>query len=60
MVQLPQGYRATTRKEFNFYHYVLRNSWYSFDGPQMNERPSRIWSHAVVLNVGPLDWEVSV
>ena len=59
-VQLPQGYRATTRREFNFYQYVPRNSWYSFDGPWKNERPSRIWSHSVVLNAGPLDWEVSV
>ena len=56
-VQLPQGYRATMRKEFTFYHCVPRNSWYSFDGPQKRERPSQILSNSVVLNVGPLDWK---
>ena len=48
-VQLPQGYRATTR-----------NPWYSFDQPRMDESLSRPWSHPVVLNTGPLDCESSV
>ena len=29
-IQLPQGYRTTTRRNFTFYHLVLRNSWYFF------------------------------
>ena len=37
-VQLPQDYRATTRRKFTFYHKVPRNSWYSFDQPWKNER----------------------
>ena len=36
-----------------------RNSWYSFDGPRMDERLSRVWSHLVVLNLVTLDWEYS-
>ena len=56
-VQLPQGCRATTGKQFTFYHEVPRNSWYSFDRPQKDERLSRPWNHPVVLNTTPLDWE---
>ena len=33
--------------------------WYSFDRPQKDERLSRPWSHSMVLNMGPLDWESS-
>ena len=51
-VQLPQGYRVIT-----FYHLVPRNFWYSFDRPRKDERLSRAWSHPVVLNTRPLDWE---
>ena len=29
-VQLPQSYRATSRRQFTFYHQVPRESWYSF------------------------------
>ena len=32
---------------------------YSFYRPQKDERLSRPWSHPVVLNTGPLDWESS-
>ena len=38
---------------------VPRNSWYSFYQPRNDERLSRPWSHPVVLNTGPLDWESS-
>ena len=31
--------------------------WYSFYRPQKDERLSRPWSHPVVLNTSPLDWE---
>ena len=48
---------ATTRRQFTFYHYVPGRSWYSFDRHQKDERLSRPWSHPVVLNQGPLDWE---
>ena len=34
-------------------------SWYSFYRPQKDERLSWPWSHLVVLNTGPLDWESS-
>ena len=40
-VELPQGYKATARRQFT-------------DG-----RLSRPWSHPVVLNSGPQDWESS-
>ena len=59
MVQLPRGYRATTRRQFTLYHQVPRNSWYSFDRPRKDERLSRPWSRTVVLNTAPLDWESS-
>ena len=39
---------ATSRRQFTFYHSVPRNSWYSFHQP---------WSHPLILNMGPLDWE---
>ena len=36
-VQLPQGYRATSRRQFTFYHQVPRKFWYSFDQPWKDE-----------------------
>ena len=48
---------ATSRREFTFYHSVPRNFSYSFYRPQKDERLSQPWSHPVVLNTGPLDWE---
>ena len=50
---------ATSRREFTFYHSVPRNFWYSFYRPHKDERLSQPWSHPVVLNVEPLDWESS-
>ena len=50
---------ATSRRQFAFYHSVPRNSWYSFYRPQKDERLSWPWSHPVVLNTGPQDWESS-
>ena len=35
-VQLSQGYRATTRRQFIFL--LLWSSWYSFDRPRKDER----------------------
>ena len=32
---------------------------YSFYQPRKDERLSQPWSHPVVLNMGPLDWESS-
>ena len=43
-VQLPQGYS-------HFEEAVYQ--------PRKDERLSRPWSHPVVLNTGPLDWESS-
>ena len=40
-VQLSQGYRATTRRQFTFYHLVPRSFWYSFDRPLKDERLSQ-------------------
>ena len=57
--QMPQGYRATLRRQFTFYHQVPRKSSYSFDRPQKDERLSQPCSHPVVLNTGSLDWEFS-
>ena len=39
-VQLSQGYRATTRRQFTFYHSVLRTTWYSFSQSWKDERLS--------------------
>ena len=51
--------RATSRRQFTFYHWVPRNSWYSFYRSRKDERLSQPWSHSVVLSTGPLDWESS-
>ena len=48
-------YRATNRRQFTFFHSVPRNSWYSFDWPQKDERMSLPWSHPAVLKPGFLD-----
>ena len=45
-VQLPQGY-----SHFEEAVYFLP--------PRKDERLSRPWSHPVVLNTGPLDWQSS-
>ena len=58
-VQLPQGYRATTRKQFTFDLEVPRYSWYSFDRPPTDENLSQSWGNQVLLNALPLDWESS-
>ena len=50
---------ATSRRKFNFYHSVPRNSWYSFHRPRKDERLSRPWSHPVVSNTGSRDWQSS-
>ena len=39
---------ATSRRQFNFYHSVPRNYWYSFYRSCKGERLSRPWSHPVV------------
>ena len=59
-IQVPQGCRVTTRRQFTFYKYVPRNSWYSFDQLREDEKLSRLWSHPVVVNTESLDWESSV
>ena len=51
--------RATSGKQFIFYHYDPTNSWYSLYRPQEDKRLSWSWSYPVVLNTGPLDWESS-
>ena len=57
-VQLSQGYRATTRRQFTFYHSVLGSSWYPTDRPRKDERLSwPCWSHQVLNPRPPLDWE---
>ena len=56
VVQRPQGYRATTRRQPTFYHWVPRKSWYTFDRPRKDERLSRPWRHSGLLKKGPLDW----
>ena len=59
-VQLPQGYWSHTRRQFTFYHKspeIL--GIYSFEQPQKDEGLSQPGCHAVILNSGPLDWELS-
>ena len=48
MPQLPQCYKATVRRQFTFYHKLPRNSWYSFDRTQKDEKLSRPWNHSEV------------
>ena len=50
---------VTSGRQFTFYHSVLRKSLYSFYRPRKDERLSQPWSHPVVLNTRPLDWESS-
>ena len=38
---------------------VPMSSWYSIGRPRRDERPSWPWSHSVVFNLGPLDWQSS-
>ena len=38
--QMPQGDRATTMRQFTFYHLVPRNFWCAFDRPRKDERLS--------------------
>ena len=49
--------RATSRRQFTFYHSVPRNSWYWCYGSRKDERLNQSWNHPVVLNTGPLEWE---
>ena len=39
---------------------LFRNSWYSSYQPWNDERVSQTWSHLVVLNMGPLDWNTGL
>ena len=39
---------------------LFRNSWYSSFQPWKDERVSQTWSHLVVLNMGPLDWNTGL
>ena len=55
--QLSQGYRATARRQFTFYHSVPRSFWYLFNQPRKDERLSGPRSHPVVLNPGYLHRE---
>ena len=50
---------ATSRRQFTFYHSVPRTFWCSIYRPRKDERLSQPWSHPVVLNTEPLDWESS-
>ena len=56
-VQVPQGYRATSRRQFTFYHSVPKILWYSFNRPWEDGRLHYLCSHSVVLNLGSLDRE---
>ena len=58
--QLSQGYRATTRRQFTFYHSTPRSFWYSINRPWKDERLNWPWSQSVVLNPGALYSECSV
>ena len=59
VVQLSHGCKATTRRQFIFYHQVPKSSLYSFDRPRKDERLIQTWSHPVFLNPGPFNWESS-
>ena len=56
-VQLCQGYKATMRRQYDFYQSVCRRFWYSLNQPGKDDRLSWPWIQPAVFNVGPLDWE---
>ena len=56
-VQLPQGYSHF--EEAVYFLPFSSQKWCSFYRPRKDERLSRPWSHPVVLNTQPLDWESS-
>ena len=56
-VQLCQGYKATMRRQYDFYQSVCRRFWYSLNQPRKDDRLSWPWIQPAVFNVGPLDWE---
>ena len=58
-VQLSQGYRATMRKQFTFWHLLTRSLWYSTDRPPNDKTLSWPCGQPVVLNPGPRNWEPS-
>ena len=58
-VHLSQGYRATARRQFNFYNSVPRSSWYLFNRPRKDKMLIRSRKHPLVLNPGSLEWESS-
>ena len=55
--QLPQDYKASTKRQITFYHSVPRTSWHLFSWPQNDERLSWPWRHSAVLNLRSLNWE---
>ena len=50
---------GTTRSQVTFHHLDPRNSWYSLDRPQKDEKLRRPWRHPAVLIMEPLDSESS-
>ena len=58
-VQLPHGQSNFEEAVYFLPPLSPRNSWYSLQRPRKDERLSQPWSHPVVLNTGPLDWESS-
>ena len=51
-IQLLQDYRATTRRQSTFNHYVSSNFWFAFDWPNKDERLSRYSGFGAILNPG--------
>ena len=49
-LQLSQGCKATTRRQFSFYHWVPKSSWYSFDQPRKDKRLSWPCTHPIRQN----------
>ena len=58
-VQLPQGYVQPLRGGSLLFTIQFPEIPGTHFRPQKDERLSRPWSHPVVLNMGPLDWENS-
>ena len=51
--------KATTSRQFTFYHSVPSTFWHWFSWPQKDERLRLPRSYPAVLNLEPLDWESS-
>ena len=59
-IQLPQGWRATTRRQVTFNHKSREGSSNWVDQLQKDEKLSWHWSHSEVLRPEQMNWKSSI